>query len=205
MKLHMLRDMYYKHNCDSKYVTKTKNTTFHKRKKAIINQSMCGQKKRKRTSYSCNIKPRLSVVDIKLFPDSVLVMASPTSKAAVVIGQAEESEEDDDTVDPKLQKGEETKSLPQVAQTRMGDARAGLAGLRLSSVTATVERRLGSLPSIELPLWTSTGASSSKKSPPGKEEELQHPSLLHKRLYERNQEVHADLHIFFQVGILSEK
>lgn len=128
----------------------------------------------------------------------MLVMASPSSKAAVVIGQAEESEEDDDTVDPKLQKGEETKSLPQVAQTRMGDARAGLAGLRLSSVTATVERRLGSLPSIELPQWTSTGASSSKKSPPGKEEKLQHPSLLHKRLYERNQEVHADLHIFFQ-------
>ena len=35
---------------------------------------------------------------------------------------------------------------------------------------------------------------------PGKEEEPQYPSLLHKRLHERNGEIRADLHIFFQVG-----
>ena len=36
--------------------------------------------------------------------------------------------------------------------------------------------------------------------PSGKEEEPQYPSLLHKRLHERNGEIRADLHFFFQVG-----
>ena len=140
-------------------------------------------------------------------------MISPSSKAAVVVGQAEESdEEEEETVESKsksekvdskedLEKEEERKN------SRLEDARgAGLAaGLRLSSVTrATVERTLGSLPSIELPHWT-TQSASSKKSSPGNEEEPQHPSLLHKRLYERNGEVHADLHMFFQVGKVFSK
>ena len=126
-------------------------------------------------------------------------MTSPSSQAAVVVGQAEESDEEkEEAAEPnsreELEKEEERKN------SRLEDARAGLAaGLRLSSVTATVERTLGSLPSIELPHWTQPAASS-KKSSPGNEGEPQHPSLLHKRLYERNGEVHADLHIFFQVG-----
>ena len=125
-------------------------------------------------------------------------MTSPSSQAAVVVGQAEESDEEkEEAAEPnsreELEKEEERKN------SRLEDARAGLAaGLRLSSVTATVERTLGSLPSIELPHWTQPAASS-KKSSPGNEGEPQHPSLLHKRLYERNGEVHADLHIFFQV------
>ena len=125
-------------------------------------------------------------------------MTSLSSKAAVVVGQAEESDEEEEMVESKqeLAKEEDTKSSP---HTRLGDARAGLAGLRLSSVSATVERTLGSLPSIDLPHWQKPYSSSSKKSPSGTEGEPQHPSLLHKRLYERNGEVHADLHVFFQV------
>ena len=127
-------------------------------------------------------------------------MTSPSSKAAVVVGQAEESEEEEEEMvnsKQELAKEEESKNSP--PHTRLGDARAGLAGLRLSSVTATVERTLGSLPSIDLPHWQKPYSSSSKKSPSGTEGEPQHPSLLHKRLYERNGEVHADLHMFFQV------
>ena len=133
-----------------------------------------------------------------------LDMTSPSSKAAVVIGQAEESDEEEERVDSNskedLQKEEERKAQG----TRLGDARAGLAGLRLSSVTATVERTLCSLPSIELPQWTPV-SSSAKKSPQGNDGEPQFPSLLHKRLYERNGEVHADLHMFFQVGNWSQR
>ena len=92
------------------------------------------------------------------------------SEAAVVVGEAEESEEEEDLeakegskrseskADSPEQRDEETKS------TRLGDARASLAGLRLSSVTATVERTLGSLPSIELPHWA---PATSNKSPTG--------------------------------------
>ena len=95
-------------------------------------------------------------------------LASPMSEAAVVVGEAEESEEEDleakedsKTTESKAdspQRDEETKS------SRLGDARASLAGLRLSSVTATVERTLGSLPSIELPHWA---PATSNKSPTG--------------------------------------
>ena len=125
-------------------------------------------------------------------------MTSPSSKAAVVVGQADESEEEEEAVESNSK--EEAEKEEERKNSRLEDARAGLAaGLRLSSVTATVERTLGSLPSIELPHWTQPAASS-KKSPPGNEGEPQYPSLLHKRLYERNGEVHADLHMFFQVG-----
>ena len=140
-----------------------------------------------------------------MHPDFRADMTSPSSKAAVVVGQAEESEEEEELVDSKqeLGKEEETKNSP---HTRLGDARAGLAGLRLSSVTATVERTLGSLPSIDLPQWAPSSSSfSSKKSPSGNEGEPQYPSLLHKRLHERNGEVHADLHMFFQVRKLVSK
>ena len=107
-------------------------------------------------------------------------LTSPLSEAAVVVGEAEESEEEEDLeakedskedleakedsksteskADSPEQRDEETKS------TRLGDARASLAGLRLSSVTATVERTLGSLPSIELPHWA---PATSNKSPTG--------------------------------------
>ena len=138
-------------------------------------------------------------------PDFRLEMTSPSSKAAVVVGQAEESEEEEELVDSKqeLGKEEETKNSP---HARLGDARAGLAGLRLSSVTATVERTLGSLPSIDLPQWAPSSSSfTSKKSPSGNEGDPQYPSLLHKRLSERNGEVHADLHMFFQVENWSQK
>ena len=129
---------------------------------------------------------------------SISDMTSPSSKAAVVVGQADESDEEEEAVDSNSKEDERRNS-------RLEDARAGLAaGLRLSSVTATVERTLGSLPSIDLPHWT-LPAASAKKSHPGKEEEPLYPSLLHKRLYERNGEVHADLHIFFQVGNCSQR
>ena len=106
-------------------------------------------------------------------------LTSPLSEAAVVVGEAEESEEEDleakedsKSIESKAkedskrteskadspQRDEETKS------TRLGDARASLASLRLSSVTATVERTLGSLPSIELPHWA---PATSNKSPTG--------------------------------------
>ena len=108
-------------------------------------------------------------------------LTSPMSEAAVVVGEAEESEEVEDLeakedsksteskakedskrteskADSPEQRDEETKS------SRLGDARASLAGLRLSSVTATVERTLGSLPSIELPHWA---PATSNKSPTG--------------------------------------
>ena len=107
-------------------------------------------------------------------------LTSPLSEAAVVVGEAEESEEEEDLeaiedskedleakedsksteskADSPEQRDEETKS------SRLGDARASLAGLRLSSVTATVERTLGSLPSIELPHWAPP---TSNKSPTG--------------------------------------
>ena len=97
-------------------------------------------------------------------------LTSPMSEAAVVVGEAEESEEEEDLeakeyskrteskADSPEQRDEETKS------SRLGDARASLAGLRLSSVTATVERTLGSLPSIELPHWA---PATSNKSPTG--------------------------------------
>ena len=98
-------------------------------------------------------------------------LTSPLSEAAVVVGEAEESEEEED-----LEAKEDSKSTPteskadspqrdeETKSTRLGDARASLANLRLSSVTATVERTLGSLPSIELPHWA---PATSNKSPTG--------------------------------------
>ena len=97
-------------------------------------------------------------------------LTSPLSEAAVVVGEAEESEEED------LEAKEDSKSTPteskadspqrdeETKSSRLGDARASLASLRLSSVTATVERTLGSLPSIELPHWA---PATSNKSPTG--------------------------------------
>ena len=109
-------------------------------------------------------------------------LTSPLSEAAVVVGEAEESEEEEDLEakeDSKedLEAKEDSKSTPteskadspeqrdeETKSSRLGDARASLAGLRLSSVTATVERTLGSLPSIELPHWA---PATSNKSPTG--------------------------------------
>ena len=109
-------------------------------------------------------------------------LTSPLSEAAVVVGEAEESEEEEDLEakeDSKRSESkakEDSKSTPteskvdspqrdeETKSTRLGEARASLAGLRLSSVTATVERTLGSLPSIELPHWA---PATSNKSPTG--------------------------------------
>ena len=108
-------------------------------------------------------------------------LTSPLSEAAVVVGEAEESEEEDleakeDSKRSESKAKEDSKSTPTESKvdspqrdegtksSRLGDARASLAGLRLSSVTATVERTLGSLPSIELPHWA---PATSNKSPTG--------------------------------------
>ena len=107
-------------------------------------------------------------------------LASPMSEAAVVVGEAEESEEEEDLEAKEDSKRTESKAKEDSKRTeskadspqrdeetkssRLGDARASLAGLRLSSVTATVERTLGSLPSIELPHWA---PATSNKSPTG--------------------------------------
>ena len=86
-----------------------------------------------------------------------------------MVGEAEESEEEEDLEAKEDSKRTESKAdSPQrdeeTKSTRLGDARASLANLRLSSVTATVERTLGSLPSIELPHWA---PATSNKSPTG--------------------------------------
>ena len=107
-------------------------------------------------------------------------LTSPLSEAAVVVGEAEESEEEEDLEAKEDSKSAESKAKEDSKRTeskadspqrdeetkssRLGDARASLAGLRLSSVTATVERTLGSLPSIELPHWA---PATSNKSPTG--------------------------------------
>ena len=96
-------------------------------------------------------------------------LTSPLSEAAVVVGEAEESEEEEDLEakeDSKSteSKAESTQRDEETKSSRLGDARASLASLRLSSVTATVERTLGSLPSIELPHWA---PATSNKSPTG--------------------------------------
>jgi hypothetical protein len=82
------------------------------------------------------------------------------------------------------------------------DARASLSGLRLSSMTATMERTLGSLPGLELGslpgldlAWRAGSAGTKGPSLEG----ASHPSLLHKRLHERNGQVRVGLHSFFQV------
>ena len=97
-------------------------------------------------------------------------LTNPMSEAAVVVGEAEESEEEEDLEAKEDSKGTESKADSpeqrdeETKSTRLGDARASLASLRLSSVTATVERTLGSLPSIELPHWA---PATSNKSPTG--------------------------------------
>ena len=106
-------------------------------------------------------------------------MLSPTEPTTVV-GEAEESEEEEE----KMATDQTEEEKPGVARPALEEARARVAGLRLSSVTATVERTIGStlqsLPSLELRQWGGPSTGARKPSLAG-EEEVAHPSLLHKR------------------------
>ena len=112
-------------------------------------------------------------------------MLSPTEPTTVV-GEAEESEEEDEKTATPVEKLDVTDEVQAgVSRPALEEARARVAGLRLSSVTATVERTIGStlqsLPSLELRQWA-PGAGARKASLAGEEErEVAHPSLLHKR------------------------
>lgn len=64
----------------------------------------------------------------------------------------------------------------------------------LSSVTASVGKQIGSISGIDI-----NGAVSSAVNSKTEESKLQHPTILHKKLYERNASMHHNIVQYFEV------
>ena len=77
------------------------------------------------------------------------------------------------------------------------EARLSIASLSLSSVTAQVGKQIGALSGMDI-------SKAARRSPQNGEdkwkEPVQHQSLLHKKLYEKNAIIQMNTKSFFEVG-----
>eukprot|EP00090_Calanus_glacialis_P029337 TRINITY_DN47089_c0_g1_i1.p1 TRINITY_DN47089_c0_g1~~TRINITY_DN47089_c0_g1_i1.p1 ORF type:complete len:183 (-),score=43.78 TRINITY_DN47089_c0_g1_i1:108-614(-) len=106
------------------------------------------------------------------------------SEAMVVDGEASESEEEstDEVLTP-------------TKRSNLEEARKSIASLSLSSVTAQVGKQIGAFSGMDI-------SKAARRSPPSGEdkwkEPVQHQSLLHKKLYEKNALIQTNTKSFFE-------
>eukprot|EP00092_Neocalanus_flemingeri_P093337 GFUD01118618.1.p1 GENE.GFUD01118618.1~~GFUD01118618.1.p1 ORF type:complete len:173 (-),score=36.40 GFUD01118618.1:3-491(-) len=102
----------------------------------------------------------------------------------VVDGEASESE--DETTE---------EILTPTKRSNLEEARLSIAGLSLSSVTAQVGKQIGAFSGMDI----SKGARRSSHNGEDKwKEPVQHQSLLHKKLYEKNAVIQTNTKSFFE-------
>jgi hypothetical protein len=102
---------------------------------------------------------------------------SNSGRAVIVVGEAPESEDEDNL--------KRTTTTPTISSTEDG-SRLSLAGLSLSSVTAQVGKQIGAI---------SAGTGQNKTT---QQTKIHHPTLLHKKLYDRNLIVNNNVKSFFK-------
>ena len=78
------------------------------------------------------------------------------------------------------------------------EARLNIASLSLSSVTAQVGKQIGAFSGMDISR-AARRSSSQASFVEEKKESVEHQSLLHKKLYERNEAIRTNTKTFFQV------
>jgi len=117
------------------------------------------------------------------------------SSAIIVAGEAPESEDElpQAEINQLLQRNDQL-SVPAVDEGRrlsLGSIGAlGSVGLNLSSVTASVGKQIGALSGIDL-----NGSTNRNNS---FENRVQHPTILHKKLFDKNLSIHQSINKYFE-------
>jgi len=115
------------------------------------------------------------------------------SSAIIVAGEASESDDELPAINQMTNRNAQL-SAPAVEEGRrlsLGSIGAlGSVGLNLSSVTASVGKQIGALSGIDLNHSTNRNNSF--------ENRVQHPTILHKKLYDKNLSIHQSINKFFE-------
>jgi len=106
-------------------------------------------------------------------------------EALIVAGEASESDEEIFSPIPP------SKETPPSESRRLSIGGLGVGGLSLSAVTASVGKQIGAISGLEINSQTLRGNSNEERT-------VQHQTLLHKKLYERNAQIQHNIKQYFE-------